>query len=382
MNLLILVPSFKKSSPIDGAFQFAKFLYEKGENVVFVSLDKKTPTLVGGLASSGVNFFSVESDGWLGIISAKKRLQRYINEQAIDVVIVYEIRPTLVCLFLKDIVKVVSVRGMLREAYNLYYNYCPFIINVFVWLQVVAIKNMDCVISMNKDMTKWLESEGVNPENISLVNNFVDVDAINNVMSPAIAQRNDKICNIGVFCNFVPAKRISDIIKSVYKVITDHENNSIHLHLAGNGPLYGEMKRLVSEFKIDAFCSFHGFLEEPLPLMAKMDIVILASVTEGIPRCLMEALSLGKTVISSEIAGVRDLVIDKQTGYLFKLGDVNGLAKLIDFIVRNNSYLPSSDLVEFMRKNFDVKICGCLFLAEIKNAFKQKKYVQHALGVH
>lgn len=382
MNLLILVPSFKKSSPIDGAFQFVKFLHEKGENVVFVSLDGNGSKLIGGLASSGVNFFSVESDGWFGLLSAKRRIQRYVNEHAIDVVMAYEIRPTLICFFLKDIVKVVSVRGMLREAYNLYYNYCPIVVNMFVWLQLVAIKNMDCVISMNRDMTKWLESEGVNPENISLVNNFVDVDAINNVMFSAISQKNDKICNIGVFCNFVPAKRISDVINSVHKVITDYKNNSIHLHLAGNGPLYGEMKRLVSEFEIDEFCSFYGFLDDPLPLMAKMDIVILASVTEGLPRCLMEALSLGKTVISSEISGVRELVIDKKTGYLFKLGDIDGLSKLIDFIIKNNSYLPSSALVEFMKKNFDVKICGCSLLAEIKKVFERKKEVRHKLGVN
>jgi glycosyltransferase involved in cell wall biosynthesis len=239
-----------------------------------------------------------------------------------------------------------------------------------------AIKNMDCVISMNRDMTSWLVLEGVNPGKIALVNNFVDVDAISNVASSCAAQVNGDICNVGLFCNFVPAKRISDVIKSVHKVVTHYGNESIHLHLAGHGPLYGEMRRLVSNSKIDAFCSFYGFLDEPLPLMAKMDIVILASVTEGVPRCLMEALSLGKTVISSEISGVRELVIDRQTGYLFKLGDVDGLAKLIDFIARNNSYLPSSTLVEFMKKNFDVKICGCLLLAEIKKVFEQKKYVR------
>jgi glycosyltransferase involved in cell wall biosynthesis len=376
MNVLILVPSFSKSSPVNGAFLLAKYLHENGENVVFVSLDnkEKMPKLLHGLADSGIDYVAMESSGWLGLLGAKRRLQYYVNEKCIDVVLAYEIRPTLLCSFLQGVIKIASVRGMLRDVYPLYYSYWPIILNLFVSAQLFTLKKMDRIISMGGEMTKWLVSEGIDPQKIALVNNFVDVGAIRNVSIEKKNNTTHKVSNLGVFCNFVPVKRIDDILIAMKKVVKDYGDTAVHLHLAGNGPLDEEMRELVSELEIDAFCSFYGFLDAPLSLMNKMDIVILASSTEGVPRCLMEALSLGKTVVCSDMPGVRDLIIDKQTGFLFDVGDADGLAKLIDSITRNNSYLPPDDLVDFMLKKFDVESCGRVFLTEIRKVFEQKKH--------
>ncbi len=104
-----------------------------------------------------------------------------------------------------------------------------------------------------------------------------------------------------------------------------------------------------------------------------MDLILLTSEAEGVPRCLMEALSLGKTVVASDIPGVNTLIQDKQTGYLFPVGNVEKLASLIDNIIRNKLYLPPERLVNFMLENYDVNNCCEKMLCKINQLFQNKK---------
>jgi glycosyltransferase involved in cell wall biosynthesis len=60
-----------------------------------------------------------------------------------------------------------------------------------------------------------------------------------------------------------------------------------------------------------------------------MDILVHASLREGLARALPQALLAGKPVISYDIDGAREVVLDNQTGYLVSPRDVKGLAEAI-----------------------------------------------------
>ena len=83
----------------------------------------------------------------------------------------------------------------------------------------------------------------------------------------------------------------------------------------------------------------------------------------------MEALSLGKTVISSDLPGIEELIIEKETGYLFPSGDFMGLALLIDQIIQNKSFLPPEQLISYIRENYDINVCSEKMLDQIKNIY-------------
>ncbi|TJZ77439.1 glycosyltransferase [Chitiniphilus eburneus] len=67
---------------------------------------------------------------------------------------------------------------------------------------------------------------------------------------------------------------------------------------------------------------FAGFQREPLPWVAAMDVCILASSSEGLPRVVLEAMLLSKPVIGSAVVGTRELIVDGETGLLYPYGDV------------------------------------------------------------
>jgi len=63
--------------------------------------------------------------------------------------------------------------------------------------------------------------------------------------------------------------------------------------------------------------------------MAAMDVVVLASYAEGIPRVLMEAAAMGRPAVGTDVRGTREVITDGETGYLVPSRDASALAEAI-----------------------------------------------------
>jgi glycosyltransferase involved in cell wall biosynthesis len=64
-------------------------------------------------------------------------------------------------------------------------------------------------------------------------------------------------------------------------------------------------------------------------LLAACDLVVLPSLSEGLPLALLEAMAAGVPVVASQIGGVDELITSGETGLLVEVGDVEGLAAAI-----------------------------------------------------
>lgn len=65
------------------------------------------------------------------------------------------------------------------------------------------------------------------------------------------------------------------------------------------------------------------------------DIFLLCSISEGIPAVIPEAMSFGCPIISSDIIGIKEYIVHKKEGYIFKRGDSEDLKKAIIFMLKN-----------------------------------------------
>lgn len=75
-------------------------------------------------------------------------------------------------------------------------------------------------------------------------------------------------------------------------------------------------------------CGVHylGYKDNVQDYMSASDIVALPSFREGTPRSLLEALALGKVIVTTDAPGCRETVIDGWNGYLCKIRDAQSLA--------------------------------------------------------
>lgn len=95
---------------------------------------------------------------------------------------------------------------------------------------------------------------------------------------------------------------------------------NIHLALAGKGDLLEDCKQLVSRLGLHSRVHFLGFVNNLPQWYESADVVVSASVSEGLPFHLMEALTMGTPVVVSDVKGHRDLVEEGETGLLFPFG--------------------------------------------------------------
>lgn len=96
--------------------------------------------------------------------------------------------------------------------------------------------------------------------------------------------------------------------------------------LAGTGPLGASLQELARQLGIAEAVHFLGYRRDGAHLMAAASVVALLSRREGLPKLLLEALSVGRPIVATDVRGSRDLVTPGDNGFLVAPGDVAGTA--------------------------------------------------------
>jgi len=126
----------------------------------------------------------------------------------------------------------------------------------------------------------------------------------------------------------VPEKGFFEFYEAA-KTISHLEPDSylfIHLGLVDLDSSTQISKDSIEKFATEYGVHYLGYKENLRGYMVAVDIVALPSYREGTPRSLMEALTLGKVVVTTDAPGCRETVIDGWNGYLCKVGDAKSLA--------------------------------------------------------
>ncbi|MBG9909774.1 glycosyltransferase family 4 protein [Bacillus paranthracis] len=134
-----------------------------------------------------------------------------------------------------------------------------------------------------------------------------------------------KIINVG---NLSPYKDQKTLIKALHFIVENY-NPNIQLNIVGKGPLESELKQFVKELGIEKNVNFHGFVswgEELFSLYDQNDLFALSSLTEGMPRVVLESLARGLPVVSTEVSGSIE-ILPKEC--IAPVGDYKTLAQAI-----------------------------------------------------
>lgn len=126
-----------------------------------------------------------------------------------------------------------------------------------------------------------------------------------------------------------------------------------------DGNYLGIPRATVNEWVDEGVIDFKGAIADVRPLIAAADIVVLPSYREGTPKSLLEALAMGKPIVTTDVPGCREVVKDGENGFLCKVKDASDLADKVLKMFRakdtelTNMGLKSRALAE---KKFDEKI--------------------------
>ena len=139
------------------------------------------------------------------------------------------------------------------------------------------------------------------------------------------------------------------------------------LWLVGDGGKKDELLRLARRLGVDDAVKFLGYREDAVSLMRACDLYVSPSVVEGMPLNVIEAMSVGKTVLASRIKGHSDLISDGFNGYLYDPFDEEEFVDKACRILSGGMLDPSriaNSVKEYSRSGAVERILG-IFCEEI-----------------
>ena len=128
-----------------------------------------------------------------------------------------------------------------------------------------------------------------------------------------------------------------------------------------------EYKEQVDALVADGIAVFHGFQPDPVPYYAAADCVVLPSYHEGMSNVLLEAAAIGRPVITSDIPGCREAVVDGESGLLCGVKDKEAVYEAMKLMLNY-----SAD---------DRRNMGCTGHRLMEDKFEKKKVVAETVGV-
>lgn len=307
--VFILVPAATPDGPVKGAYALANALADE-RDVTLVTL-RRGPGAAARLAPAVRTHCLADSGrgGLRGQIAGYRALLRRAGGHGTTLSISMCFSADVVNGFCASEARTcASVRGNLFVNYRLDYGWRGIGLAA---VHLASLRRIDTVVAMTGEMARqvrpWIGREA------AVIANFVDeppLDALRVSARPPGPQRI-------VFVGSLSARKRPELLVQALHALRATGIDAT-LDLVGRGPLEPMLRQQVHTLGLDDAVRLHGFVADPLPLVAGADLFVLPSLSEGLSRAALEALHLGVPAVLRDADGNRELVCDGHNGRLFR----------------------------------------------------------------
>ena len=204
--------------------------------------------------------------------------------------------------------------------------------------------------SLKKETLKYFNVS----KEINTISNFIEIDLYNKKSDLKLKNTfvNNEEYLITHISNFRKVKRVCDVIRIFQKV-----NSKIpsKLLMIGDGPDRIKAEILSRDLGIEDKVRFLGKINITHNILACSDVFILPSESESFGLVALEAMASRNAIVSTNNGGISELNIDKVTGFLSKVGDIQKMANDTILLLQNQELLEKFKLNAFDHaSNFDI----------------------------
>jgi glycosyltransferase involved in cell wall biosynthesis len=191
----------------------------------------------------------------------------------------------------------------------------------YEWLDRRFLKRADGIIFVSEGQRKRLENLGIKGRRSWVVRNAVAAASLTDTACGDL--REEVLERLGIpnaIEMVVSAGRLSPekghrFLVEAVGMLRGGINNT-HFVFCGDGPCQNELEKRSKELGISEICHFAGFRHDLKEIFQAMDLLVLPSLTEGLPNVVLEAYACAKPVIATSVGGVPEIVEDGVNGIL------------------------------------------------------------------
>ena len=260
--------------------------------------------------------YSIKPNIYAGLVCRIKQIPYYINVQGLGTAFQKEPLATIVSMMYKVALKKAKVVFFENQG------------NAQVFIDRKIIK---------KDKIKVLNGAGVNLEKYQY-NEYPEHKEIHFLYLGRIMKE----------------KGVEELFEAFERLNSEYKNTKLDIV----GFYEDEYESKVNELVNQGIAYYHGFQSDPVPYYEKVDCVVLPSYHEGMSNVLLEASSIGRPIITSNIHGCLEAVVNNKSGYLVNVQDSNDLylkMKQFYLLTQEEKVNMGKEGRKFMEEQFDKK---------------------------
>ena len=181
---------------------------------------------------------------------------------------------------------------------------------------------------------------GVPPQLISMIHNAIDTEewapgSIRPPLREELGIPHDSLV-LGYVGRIMPEKDLDTWLRAAAG--GPRQYPAAQFVLVGEGrdaSTLSQLQRLATDLGIAERVYFPGYRAQLLPVMLPLICFVPHLRREGLPNSILEAMAMGLPVVTTDVAGAKELVLHEQTGFVLPQGDVSGLAQAMTILAGN-----------------------------------------------
>lgn len=270
----------------------------------------------------GIDTVDVDSD--LGTFKAFTLALSQVKAFSPDVIHCHGAKANMLGVLVKRI-KGVPVMTTVHSDPRLDYLGMPLKQYTYGVINAYALRHMDYYVAVADRMQELLIERGFDPQSIFTVYNGLDFSRA--AKEGRAGKDPEEVIRVGIAARLTPIKDIGTVIRAFAAAYGQEPR--LRLSIAGTGEDADSLKKLAEQLGVAHVTDFEGWVEDIKAYFSKIDINVLASLSETFPYSLLEGAYQHCPAIATRVGGIPSLIEHEVSGFLFDPGDVATFAGYI-----------------------------------------------------
>lgn len=207
-------------------------------------------------------------------------------------------------------------------------------VRFYEFLDGLVLRRFDAVAAVSERIAGQLRQAGISDDKVSVIDNGIDLRPF---QSPVPALKTEITAGdrllIGTVGRLTAQKGIEYFLAAARQLL--NEFSDALFVIVGDGSDREKLERMAGELNIAKSIHFTGARNDMPGIYASLDVFVLASISEGMPMALLEAMASGQPVVATTVGAVPQIVVPGETGMLVQPGDPVELASAIATLLRD-----------------------------------------------
>jgi len=265
------------------------------------------------------------------------KLKKHINKEKYDIIYTYGFRVNLLLRFMpKNFKLIYGIRGLETNVSNFTY-----------YLNKLTLKRNDLLITNSELSKNSIQKKYKLKENKTItIHNGTYIPN----EGRKYEYRNE--LNLIIIANLNKVKGFDYLLPAIKKI--KKSGISINLKILGEGPERSNIESYINRNDLEKNIQLYGQVKNVYKYLSESDILISASLSEGLSNAIMEGMAYGLPIIATEVGGSPELVIPQKSGVLIPPQNTEALVKSIKFYNNHPALIKKHGLYgrKLMKTNF------------------------------